>query len=145
MIPDDVLLNLRRQRAAVLGDTNTDISLCNNFAKMLIHFLACCAANSRVSCMRRLSVVWMLDKCNGKMGTSGLRLVRGILTIAKLVLSICVESVRQFMNPLPADFFFHTRGRSREEAIAIQRISLFVISKVVLVVFSITATQRMFT
>jgi hypothetical protein len=91
--------------------------------RMFLDFYANIACNSRLPWQHNLCHAWMLSKGNSATGCKAIRLVFGVLAIAKLLLAVLFEiAMPKKEMPLP-DFVFHVWHRRREEAIAIQLIN----------------------
>jgi hypothetical protein len=68
---------------------------------------------------------WFLDKNNGKHGCPSLRIIFGLLSVAKVMLSVLFEEALPGKECIVPDFVFHVAGRRLEEAVAIQLINGF--------------------
>jgi hypothetical protein len=70
--------------------------------------------------MFNMSYCWFLDKANGKDSTDAVRIVHGLLSMAKLLLGVIFDEAAPQINLTPPNNVYHVRARRREEAVLIQ-------------------------
>ena len=97
--------------------TTKGINILHN---MLERLLQGCAAAARAPWQMHFSVLWLLDKKNGKTGPAALRTIHGIPSPSKLLLTTIFEKAADELNLTPPDNVYHCKGRRKEAAIAIQ-------------------------
>jgi hypothetical protein len=90
------------------------------FHKFLGYHLACMIANGRAPWQYHLSYTWCLAKNNGKTACHAVRLIHGILALAKFVLTLVFTIVAKEIKIEVPDNVFHVTARRREEAILVQ-------------------------
>jgi hypothetical protein len=70
-----------------------------------------------------MSYCWFLDKSNGKDGTEAVRIVHGLLSLAKLILGVIFDEASPQIPLTPPHNVYHVRARRREEAVLIQLVN----------------------
>jgi hypothetical protein len=128
--PDDISVEVVRiilgcptttKAKAAVGWVQQTIGL-SDFRERLQHMIAAALAAQRFPWQFHSTIAWTLDKGNGKTGCKGVRLIFGVLTLAKMLLTIVWK--RGNVRPEPPNFVYHVAGKRREEAILVQEVNV---------------------
>ena len=130
--PDDVPVEILRivlrcrtrklEKAGIGWDTEREARPARDFEERLEFLIAHAIASERFPWQLHSTWAWAIDKNNGKKGCAAMRLVHGVLSLAKALLAIAWEETKLRETMPPPDFVYHVTGRRREEAIAVQLI-----------------------